>query len=174
MSEPLIGEIKIFSGNFAPQGWAFCNGQILQISQHQALFSILGTIYGGDGRTTFALPNLQGRIAVHTGTGDGLTFRRQGQPGGEERTVLTTTQLPSHKHTLTQVSDAPATQRSTLGSTLAQHRGDNAYKSNNITGAAHVDTITDAPGGGQPHNNMQPSLALNYIIALTGIYPSRN
>jgi microcystin-dependent protein len=163
MSEPFIGEIKIISWNFPPKGWAFCNGQLLQINQNQALFSILGTTYGGNGQTTFALPNLQGRTAIHFG--NGFT---PGESAGEAAHTLTLQELPAHNHLL---QAAAANGDTPLPTTLAD--------ANNLYSTAASNT-TLAPGsvgntgGSQPHDNLSPYLALNFVIALQGIFPSRN
>jgi len=172
MSEPFIGEIKIFSYNFAPRGWAFCCGQLLPISQNTALFSILGTTYGGDGRTTFGLPNLKDRAPMHPGNGPGLTSRRLGQLGGVDNVTLSLAQMPSHTHTLTG-SNALADTPDAIANTLA--RATNHYQSN-ITGSLVPLATESMPplGGGQSHNNRQPSLALGFCIALVGVYPSRS
>jgi microcystin-dependent protein len=147
MSEPFIAEIRIFAGNFAPRGWAFCNGQLLPVAQNTALFSLIGTTYGGDGRTTTALPNLQGRAPMHPGRGPGLTSRRLGESGGSETVTLSTAQMPNHNHPLMASAE-------------------------NLVPMANE--ALPAAGGSQSHNNMQPYLAINFIIALTGLYPSRS
>ena len=172
MSEPFIAEIRIFAGNFAPRGWAFCNGQLLPISQNTALFSLIGTTYGGDGRTTTALPNLEGRVPMHPGRGPGLTSRRLGQRGGSETVTLSEAQMPAHKHQAQASSgnaDTNAPANHTMASIVA--RGSSVYAAANNLG-----TFDDlAPtGGSQAHNNMQPFLAMNFIIALVGLYPSRS
>lgn len=171
MSEPFIAEIKIFAGNFAPRGWAFCNGQLLPISQNTALFSLLGTTYGGDGRTTTALPNLQGRAPMHPGRGPGLTARRLGEKGGTETVTVTQAQMPGHTHQA-QASDRSSQAHEPSDSTLL---GRTPMKLTYAPGSP-VDMAPDAlatSGGGQPHTNLQPYLAINFIIALVGIYPSR-
>jgi microcystin-dependent protein len=163
MAEPFLGEIKIISWNFAPKGWAFCNGQLLQINQNQALFSILGTTYGGNGQTTFALPNLQGRSPIHVGNGFTL-----GEGSGETAHTLTLQELPAHSHIL----QGAATNGDTpIPTTLAN--ANNLYST-----AAPNTTLTPGSiantGGSQPHDNMSPYLVLNFIIALQGIFPSQN
>lgn len=169
MSEPFIAEIRIFAGNFAPRGWAFCNGQLLPVSQNTALFSLIGTTYGGDGRTTTALPNLQGRAPMHPGRGPGLTSRRLGQRGGTEMVSLSEAQMPNHTHSLmTSIEDGD--RRSPGNSSFG--RGTALYGPPNNLGAMDSNTLANS-GGSQPHNNMQPFLAINFIIALTGLYPSR-
>jgi microcystin-dependent protein len=174
MSEPFIAEIRIFAGNFAPRNWAFCNGQLLPIAQNTALFSLIGTTYGGDGRTTTALPNLQGRAPMHPGSGPGLTTRRLGESGGAETITLTENQVPQHTHAL-QASTSPATVNAPTNTTaLARSVGGFSYKGSG-TANATLDTGALLPtGGSQPHNNMQPFLTINFIIALAGVYPSRS
>lgn len=174
MSEPFIAEIRIFAGNFAPRGWAFCDGQLLPISQNTALFSLIGTTYGGDGRTTTALPNLQGRAPMHPGRGPGLTDRRLGQRGGVESVTLSEAQMPNHNHTFNASSDTG--EQGTLNSNVSLGRsgGGTLYQTDtNANLAALADGALDATGGGGPHNNMQPFLTMNFIIALVGLYPSR-
>ena len=175
MSEPFVAEVRIFAGNFAPRGWAFCDGQLLPISQNTALFSLIGTTYGGDGRTTTALPDLQGRAPMHPGQGPGLTSRALGQKGGVETVVLTENQIPSHTHTLSGVVQ-PATQHSaTSNSSLARSLGGNAYAAGSPGSSVNLNAWTlPSIGNDQAHDNMQPFLALSFIIALTGIYPSRS
>ena len=170
MSEPFLGEIRIFAGNFAPRGWAFCNGQILAISTNTALFSLLGTTYGGNGQNTFALPNLQSRIPVHAGQAPGLSLYDLGEAGGEEGVTLTAAQMPAHAHPLNASTKAPSS-RSPVGNLpgAATH----SVYSNQSTVAMSPQAISPT-GGSQPHENRQPFLAVNFIIALTGIFPSRN
>lgn len=174
MSEPFIAEIRIFAGNFAPRNWAFCNGQLLPIAQNTALFSLIGTIYGGDGRTTTALPNLQGRAPMHPGSGPGLSTRTLGQSGGSETITLSENQLVQHTHAL-QASTSPATVNALTNTTaLARSVGGFSYKGS-ATANATLNTGALLPtGGSQPHNNMQPFLTINFIIALAGVYPSRD
>lgn len=174
MSEPFVGEIRMFAGNFAPRGWAFCDGQLLAVSQNDALFSLLGTIYGGDGRTTFGLPDMRGRIPLHQGEGPGLSPRRLGSRGGTERVTLTSNELPSHSHDLN-ASTEVATNAEAMGRVLAQSSGMRYVKENSSGGP--TDFLSRAIGdigGTQPHINLMPSLCINYIIALFGIYPSRH
>jgi microcystin-dependent protein len=165
MSEPFLGEVRIMSFGFAPKGWAVCNGQLLPINQNQALFSLLGTMYGGDGRVTFALPNLQGRTPIHFGN------HTQGSVGGETAHTLSIQELPAHTHTL-QASGAPAT---TNTPTATAYLGEQA---NTYTGPSNL--VAMAPGeigstgSSQAHQNMQPFLVLNFCIALQGIFPSQN
>lgn len=180
--EPFIGQITMFGGTFAPRGWAFCEGQLMAISSNTALFSLLGTTYGGDGRTTFALPDLRGRCAVGMGNGPGLTSRRQGEKMGEESVTLNQTQIPAHSHQLNG-NNAAANTSDPSGATLANEnvvveRGSAAIPVNGYSNAAANVPMSASSvgnsGGNQSHNNMQPSLAMNYIIALQGLYPSRS
>lgn len=171
MSEPFIAEIRIFAGNFAPRGWAFCDGQLLPISQNTALFSLIGTTYGGDGRTTTALPNLQGRAPMHPGRGPGLTSRRLGENGGSETVTLTEAQMPNHTHII--LGSGPANSNTPAGAGHATSTTVRQYHAaTNLVDVA--ETTLTATGGSQPHNNLQPFLALTFIIALTGLYPSRS
>ncbi|MXV20148.1 phage tail protein [Deinococcus xianganensis] len=171
MSEPFVGEIRIFAGNFAPTGWALCNGQILPISQNTALFSLLGTTYGGDGRTTFGLPNLQGRAPMHWGNGPGLTPRNLGESGGAPTATLLTSQMPAHTHTMNAAID-PA--ESDNPANLALARGSNISPYAPTPNTTLNPSTLSGQGGNQPHNNMQPYLTMNFIIALQGIYPPRS
>lgn len=179
MDTPFIGQVVLFAGNFAPRGWAFCEGQLLSISQNTALFSILGTTYGGNGQTNFALPDLRGRVAVGQGQGPGLSTWVLGEQQGAENVTLISTEMPAHSH-LVQVSagdaDTGTASNNFLANANAQFGADqipvNTY--NGGTGATlAVNTIGPA-GGSQPHQNLQPSLCINYIICLQGIFPSRN
>jgi len=212
MAEPFIAEIKMFGGNFAPRGWAFCDGQLLAISSNTALFSLLGTTYGGDGRTTFGLPDLRGRVSVHPGNGPGLSPYRLGEKGGAEDVVLNQTQMPNHTHfasvegggTTVPIGNKPITATATVhvdttsatsdptNAFLSQDPGTNIYgnrpdavmNAGAVTVEGTVDvgnivvpspTITNtSAGGSSPHLNIQPFLAVNYIIALFGIFPSRS
>lgn len=173
MSEPFIAEIRIFAGNFAPRGWAFCNGQLLPVSQNTALFSLIGTTYGGDGRTTTALPNLEGRVPMHPGRGPGLTSRRLGQRGGAEMITLTEAQMPNHNHTLLG-SENSANQRNPDKHTPAFGSGRGANLYNDTTSSTGTFRNLTNTGGSQAHNNLQPFLAITFIIALVGLYPSRS
>ena len=168
MPTPFLGEIKICSFNFAPKGWAMCNGQLLPINQNQALFSLLGTTYGGNGQTTFALPNLEGRVPTHLGSG--LT---EGEAGGEESHTLTLAETPTHTHLL-QGSTAQGTTASPTGNVPGTSSG-NAYVQQNLQSAVALAAASvTSVGGGQAHENRQPFLTLNFCIALQGVFPSRN
>lgn len=174
MSEPFTAEIRIFAGNFAPRGWAFCDGQLLPISNNTALFSLIGTTYGGDGRTTTALPNLQGRAPMHPGRGPGLTSRRLGEKVGVETVTLSEAQIPSHNHTLRGRSSSPDTNTPNINTSLSNSRRMTVYREENLSFNVSLasETLTTT-GGSQAHTNVQPFLALNFIIALVGLYPSR-
>ena len=176
MSECFIGEIRVFAGNFAPKGWAFCDGQILSISQYTALFSILGTMYGGDGKTNFALPNLRERAPMQQGAGPGLTARTIGQQGGAAAVTLLTTAMPAHSH-VAQGYDGSATAAGANGNVWAKTSGGRTPPPFYSSAAPNVSMSPQAvgvAGGSQPHNNMQPYLGVNFIIALQGIFPSRS
>lgn len=170
MAEPFLAEIRIVSFNFAPKGWAQCNGQLLPINQNQALFSLLGTTYGGDGRVNFALPNLGGCVPVEAGQGIVL-----GERAGEESHTLTTSELPDHAHAMMGSSNQ-ATTMSPTGNVLSEkpRRGKNIYGPPLGQTVALDPSAVSAAGGGQPHLNIQPSLVLNFVIALQGIFPSPN
>lgn len=170
--EPFIAQIMLFGGNFAPRGWAFCDGQLLPIANYNALFSLLGTTYGGDGRTTFGLPDLRGRVPCHAGTGPGLTPRQIGQRFGEEHVTLTTAQIPAHSHSLNTSSTGTPGPRDQAGGLLGPAQ---IYVSGNEAAntALSGNSIGNA-GGNTSHDNIQPTLCINYIIALEGIYPSRS
>ena len=173
MADPFVAEIRIFGFNFAPKGWAFCNGQLLPLSQNTALFSLLGTTYGGNGKSNFALPDLQGNIPVHPGQGPGLSLYDLGQTGGSETVTLLQSEIPVHTHAMRDHDfdlaelNAPAPDRS-----LAQSANANIY-----TPAANLTPMNfqalSIAGGGLPHNNMMPYLTLNYCIALQGVFPPR-
>jgi microcystin-dependent protein len=170
--QPYIADIYIFAGDFPPRGWAFCEGQILPIAQNQALFSLLGTTYGGNGQTTFALPDLRGRVPMHFGQGPGLSPRNLGESSGSEGVSLLTTQLPPHTHNVTASSDNGVRTGPANGVWASSARSDAQYSSTPDTNMSPA--AMGAAGGSAPHNNMQPYLALRFIIALQGVYPSRN
>jgi microcystin-dependent protein len=163
MATPFIGEVKMVSFNFEPKGWAFCNGQLLPINQNTALFSLLGTTYGGNGQTTFALPNLQGRVPLHIGTGF-----NEGQTGGAQSVTLTSNQA-GHGHG---VSATAAATTNTAAGNFPATSGSNIYASSPDTTMNAA--IVGQAGGGQAHSNLQPYLVINFVIALTGVFPSRN
>jgi microcystin-dependent protein len=173
MSDPYIGEIRIFAGNFAPRSWAFCNGQLLSISQNTALFSLLGTNYGGDGRVTFGLPNLQDRAPMHWGEGPGLTPRSLGETAGSNSSTLSINEMPSHPHNLV-ASTSPASGRDPTNNPLARSRNGNAYQSVPQSQVPMAAQAVNINGNSQPHNNMQPYLGVSFIIALQGIFPPRS
>lgn len=173
MEDTFIGEIRIFAGNYAPRGWALCNGQLLSIAQHQALFSLLGTSYGGDGRTNFALPDMRGRIPVHSGHGQGLSAYSLGHKGGSEKVNLNINQLPSHSHEL-RGNQSEALQTQPEGSMPAQTTETPTYFNGDPVAGSSMDTAAiSARGASKPHDNVMPFLAINFIIALEGEYPSR-
>ena len=195
----VIGEIRVFAGNFAPRTWAFCEGQLLAISSNTALFSILGTTYGGDGRTTFALPDLRGRMAIHAGRGPGLSTRKLGARGGAETNTLNILNLPQHSHLGSMnnfyvpfgVANAEGDSPKATGNGLAKatndddgtHTGDHMYINDTPTAEMHANTVniavtnsiqTSNTGGGQSYNLMSPFLSTYYVICMQGIYPSRS
>lgn len=180
--DEFIGIIKLFAGNFAPRGWAMCQGQLMSISANTALFSIIGTMYGGDGKTTFALPDLRGRAPIGIGQGPGLSNYVQGQLGGNETNTLNTSNIPSHNHPVTGSvqlpvngevanSDSPEGGYPALSSTPVYNHSAGAGQ---FAGTLNVNLSTSAVGASQPVNNLMPYLAMNYIICLEGIYPSRD
>ncbi len=173
--DPYLGEISMFAGNYPPAGWAFCNGQILSISSNQALFAILGTIYGGNGVTTFALPDLRGRVVVGPGQGPGLTTYSVGQQGGVESVTLNVNQMPSHTHNVQMsVSNSAGNSATPGGRYLAASDQRNHQYTNQADGSALAGTLTNPTGASQSHENRQPFLCINFIIALQGVFPSRN
>jgi microcystin-dependent protein len=167
--DPYIGEIRLFAGNFAPKGWALCNGQLLPIAQNTALFSILGITYGGDGRTTFALPNFQDRVPVHQGQGNNLSPYVPGQTGGVAQVNLQISQLPAHVHHTGASGVEAVTNSPSAGVALALSSADAYGAATDLTPMA-----TQTVGGNQPHSNVQPFLGLTFVIALNGIFPPRN
>ena len=173
MSSPYVAEIRLFGFTFAPNGWAFCNGQLLSISNFQALFTLLGTTYGGDGQNTFALPNLQSRVPVHQGQGAGLSQHPIGQYGGVENVTLTVNQMPAHNHLVNATSSA-----ATVNGPGTRFLGHVQAGAPPIYAATTNDTMAptmiSVAGSSQPHTNIQPYLVLNFCIALAGIFPSRN
>jgi microcystin-dependent protein len=176
MSNPYLGELRPFAGNFAPRNWALCNGALLSIAQNNALFALLGTTYGGDGVTTFGLPDLRGRVAISQGQGPGLTNRVLGAQGGTETVTLTTQQLPAHTHQAYASAGAAASAQPS-GNVPATPGNGGLFYLPPVSGQTQqdfpADTIQTA-GGSQPHDNIMPILAITYIIALQGIFPSQN
>jgi microcystin-dependent protein len=174
MSEPFIGEIRMFGFNFAPRGWALCNGQLLAISQNTALFSLIGTIYGGDGRTTFGLPDLRSRVPMHFGQGPGLSNQPIGAKSGTETTTLTVANLPAHNHAALAAGPA-GNSNDAISNIWADDAGVSSatYSSAAASGTMRGDAIGNT-GGGQAFSNLQPYLATNFCIALVGLFPSRN
>jgi microcystin-dependent protein len=174
MADPFVAEIRIFGFNFAPRGWAFCDGQLMPLSQNTALFSLLGTFYGGDGKSTFALPDLQGRVPMGTGQGAGLTDRFLGETSGVPTITLLNTEMPFHTHTCQGTSEAGEQKSLTADVALANAVGGNVYQTTlnqNLTNM-NVEAISVA-GSGFPHENMQPYLTCNFCIALQGVFPPR-
>jgi microcystin-dependent protein len=173
MADPFVAEIRIYPFNFAPKGWAFCDGQLLPISQNTALFSLLGTTYGGDGKSNFALPNMQGNAPMHPGQGPGLSLHDLGETGGSETVTLLESEIPAHTHSLN-AQGAPADTNVPVGFSIARVIGATPYLP--PAGAPLVamsDNALPPAGGDQPHNNMQPYLTLNFCIALQGVFPAR-
>jgi microcystin-dependent protein len=172
MSNPFVAEIRVFPFNFAPKGWAFCDGQLLPISQNTALFSLLGTTYGGDGKSNFALPNMQGNAPMHPGQGPGLSLHDLGETGGSETVTLLESEIPNHPHSMMgNVNPSNLATPSPVRS-LARAAPGFAYTSSQSTTPLADQAIAPA-GGDQPHNNMQPYLTLNFCIALQGVFPAR-
>ena len=172
MSEPFLAEVRMVGFNFAPRGWAFCDGQILPINQNQSLYSLLGTTYGGDGRTTFALPDLRGRTPIHVGSSNGGGDHRLGQKSGEETHTLAANEMPQHTHTL-RASSTDANAGAPTNHVLARSTTPEAYREAGSLSAMQAGSITNV-GGSQAHENMQPYITLNFCIALQGLFPSRN
>ena len=172
MSSPYVGEIRMFGGNFAPVGWALCQGQLLPISENDVLFNLIGTTYGGDGQSTFNLPDLRGRVPVHQGTGSSGTTYTMGEMAGVETVTLTTQQMPQHNHALTATQTA-GTQPNPGGNILSNSQGPQPYLQEGPDGQLNNAAIQPT-GGSQPHENMQPYLVVSFCIALMGIFPSQN
>lgn len=175
MSDPFVGEIRMFGGNFAPSGWSFCNGSVLPIAEYEALFTLIGTTYGGDGMETFALPDLRGRVPVHAGTGPGLSPYALGEQVGVESVTLTVAQTPAHSHPLS-ASSKPGTGTSPAGALPAATSSGALYTSGQPSSgvAMAADSLAASEGGNQPHTNVMPFQCVSFIIALEGIYPSQN
>lgn len=172
MADPFVAEIRIFPFNFAPKGWAWCDGQLLPLSQNTALFSLLGTTYGGDGKSNFALPDLQGRAPMHPGQGPGLSLHDLGETGGSETVTLLESEIPAHAHALT-ASQADGNTGSPAGQLVASGIGINMYaQASGSTTQLNPSAVAPA-GGDMPHNNLQPYLTCYFCIALQGVYPPR-
>jgi microcystin-dependent protein len=172
MTQPYIGEIRMFGGNFAPYGWAFCNGALQSISQNDTLYNLIGTTYGGDGQQTFALPDLQGHIPIHQGQGNGLSTYVLGQKAGSETVTLTSSQLPSHPHTA--MGSATGTQQTNpANATWGNNQLPNTFGPGTSANGTMNMGSTSMTGNSQPHDNLIPFLVVSFIIALTGIYPSQ-
>jgi microcystin-dependent protein len=179
MSQPFVGEIRCFGFQFAPVNWAFCNGQLLPISEFDVLYAVIGTTYGGDGQSTFALPNLQGAVPMHWGNGVGGFNTQIGQVQGSTIVTLTQAQMPQHRHAITTAVVAPGgaperTATPSASTNIGTSDPDGLYKSTPTLDAAFAPAAIGSAGGSQPHDNMQPYLALNFCISLFGVFPSRN
>jgi microcystin-dependent protein len=172
--DPFVAEIRIFPFNFAPQGWAFCDGQLLPLSQNTALFSLLGTTYGGNGTSNFALPDLQGRAPMHPGQGPGLSLHDLGEASGSDTVTLLQSEIPNHPHTMRANTDFASVQTPSPARSIARSQNANAYKAPAGQPVVQLSPGALAPAGGdQPHNNLQPYLTLNFNIALQGVFPPR-
>ena len=174
MSNPFLAEIRIFTGNFAPKGWAFCDGQLMPISQNTALFSLLGTTYGGNGTSNFALPNLQGCAPMQAGQGPGLSLRDLGETGGEQSVTLLETELPSHSHGVQASTGSDQATPANNAWASGQRGGGSLYDSSGTNTVQMSPFATSIAGGSQPHNNMPPFLGLTFILALQGVFPARS
>jgi microcystin-dependent protein len=173
MADPFVAEIRIFPFNFAPTGWAFCNGQIMPLSQNTALFALLGTTYGGDGKSTFALPNLMDRAPMHWGQGPGLSDWWLGEAGGSETVTLLESEIPVHGHTARASSDFAEVQAPNGNRSLSRSQNALAYQTNTAPPVPMAPQALATAGGSLPHNNMQPCLTVNFCIALQGVFPPR-
>jgi microcystin-dependent protein len=171
--DPFVAEIRIFPFNFAPKGWATCDGQILPLSQNTALFSLVGTTYGGDGKSNFALPNLQGNAPMHPGQGPGLSLHDLGETGGSDTVTLLESEIPAHPHTL-MGDGAPANRTTPVANSLARTTAGTPYVPGATPTAQLANQALTPNGGDQPHNNLMPYLTLNFCIALQGVYPPRS
>lgn len=171
MPDPYIGEIRMFAGNFAPAGWALCNGQLLPISEYDALFALYGTTWGGDGQSTFAVPDLRGRLPMHQGTGPGLSNRILGEAAGSETVTLTAAQLPAHSHPL-YASTGTADRGDPSGALTGNSGSANIYGGGNPAAVLGAGAIPPSGGGGAPHDNLMPYLCINFIVSLYGVFPS--
>jgi microcystin-dependent protein len=172
MADPFVAEIRIFPFNFAPKGWAWCNGQLLPISQNTALFSLLGTTYGGDGKSTFALPDLEGRAPMHPGQGPGLSLHDLGETGGSETVTLLEAEIPVHTHTVRASNQTADIQEPTVNATVAKASSATPFAASGTLAMMAAESLAPA-GGDQPHNNMMPYLTFYFCIALQGVFPPR-
>ena len=174
MADPFVAEIRIFPFNFAPKGWAWCDGQLMPLSQNTALFSLLGTTYGGNGKSNFALPNLQGSAPMHPGQGPGLSLHDLGEVGGSETVTLLESEIPAHSHTMRAAPDPAEAASPSSSRVVARPRGGSIYQTNASSNLTDMAGEALAPAGGdQPHNNMQPFLTFYFCIALQGVFPPR-
>jgi microcystin-dependent protein len=173
MSTPYVGEIRMFGGNFAPAGWAFCDGSLLAISENDTLFTLIGTTYGGDGQQTFGLPDLRGRLPIHMGTGAGLSSRVIGQNGGTESVTLTVNQLPGHAHAFLGSANS-ASALSPAGAVAASPTNIDLYRPGSTPDQVMASNAIGPVGGSQPHDNLQPFLCISFIISLYGVFPTQN
>ncbi len=174
MADPFVAEIRIFPFNFAPKGWAFCDGQLMPLSQNTALFSLVGTMYGGDGKSNFALPDMQGSAPMFWGQGPGLSLHDEGEMSGSETVTLLESEMPAHSHALMASTEDGVQGSLTPGTTIANSIGGKLYQTNTSSNLVSMSPSALAPAGGdQPHNNMQPYLTLNFCIALQGVFPPR-
>jgi len=171
--DPFVAEIRIYPFNFAPKGWAFCDGQLLPLSQNTALFSLLGTTYGGDGKSNFALPNMQGNAPMHPGQGPGLSLHDLGETGGSETVSLLESEIPSHSHSMGAQNVPLGTVQTPTGNVFSHPASGNLFNKANPAVVNMADQTLAPAGGDQPHNNMQPYLTLNFCIALQGVFPPR-
>jgi microcystin-dependent protein len=173
MADPFVAEIRIFPFNFAPKGWAWCDGQLLPLSQNTALFSLLGTTYGGDGKSNFALPDLQGRAPMHPGQGPGLSLHDLGETGGSETVSLLESEIPAHSHAMSAQNVPLGTVQTASGNTFSRPASGNLYNKVGPAVVAMADQTLTPAGGDQPHNNMMPYLTYYFCIALQGVFPPR-
>ena len=173
MAQPYVGEIRMFAGNFAPAGWMFCEGQLLPISENETLFQLIGTTYGGDGKSNFALPNMQGNAPMHPGQGPGLSLHDLGETGGTQFVTLLESEMPSHPHNF-MAANLPANSKTPSGNSIARGSANTYLPPAGLPIVPMSDQALAPTGGDQPHNNMQPFLTLSFCIALQGVFPPRS